>query len=142
MLDSYFENFEINGSFQKEYISLWSSWLGLEKLHLLDTVSKQEWSRFNSMILDVSKVYKLGVVDLNLELITFPSDIAIELSDYTASMNKDASQFSKYIIPDLECILTEEWDYTYILWHKNNGAVEALRPFILSANLKHFSDGT
>ena len=55
-------------------------------------------------------------------------------------MNKDASSFSKYIIPDLECVITEEWDYTYILWHKKNGAVEALNPYIIKSGLKRFAD--
>lgn len=55
-------------------------------------------------------------------------------------MKKDSSLFSKYIIPELECVITEEWDYTYIIWHKNNGAVEALIPYILDSKLLHFSD--
>jgi hypothetical protein len=40
--------------------------------------------------------------------------------------------------PELGCVVTEEWDYTYIIWHKNNGAVEKLAPFIKKAKLKHF----
>jgi hypothetical protein len=67
-------------------------------------------------------------------------DIGITLSSYKESMNKDSSQFSKYAIPELDCIFTEEWDYTFILWHKNNGAVEALKPLITKAGLYHFHD--
>lgn len=55
-------------------------------------------------------------------------------------MRKDASLFSKFIIPDLHCVITEEWDYTYIIWHKNDGAVDALMPYILNSRLYHFSD--
>ncbi len=62
------------------------------------------------------------------------------LSTYEETMRKDASQFSKFVIPDLDCVLTEEWDYTFIIWHKNNGAVDALRPYILNSMLHHFSD--
>ncbi len=53
-------------------------------------------------------------------------------------MNKDDSLFSRYVLPELDCVVTEEWDYTYIIWHKNNGAVEKLAPFITKAKLKHF----
>lgn len=55
-------------------------------------------------------------------------------------MQKNASQFSWYVIPELDCVLTEDWDYTYILWHRNKKALEAIRPLLSEANLKHFSD--
>jgi hypothetical protein len=40
----------------------------------------------------------------------------------------------------LGCVISEEWDYTYIIWHKNNGAVEALAPYIKASRLEHFHD--
>ena len=55
-------------------------------------------------------------------------------------MRKDSSQFSKFAIPDLQCVISEEWDYTYIIWHKNDGTVDVLKPYILNSKLHHFSD--
>jgi len=55
-------------------------------------------------------------------------------------MEKHAGLFSQYVIPELECVITEEWDYTYILWHKDNGAIDALSSYISEANLYHFPD--
>lgn len=40
-------------------------------------------------------------------------------------MEKDSSLFLKLVLPELGCIISEEWDYTYIVWHQNNGALEA-----------------
>jgi len=140
MFDQYFDDWEVKPKFDKEYISLWSGWLGRENLHLLDQVTEEEWSRFNSFLSTISRKYKIGTVDCNSHIVTFPDDIESTLSGYADSMDKDSSLFSKYIIPEIECVITEEEDYTYILWHKNNGAVEALIPHILGSNLLHFSD--
>jgi len=139
MFNQYFDAWEVKPRFKKEYISLWSGWLGKENLHLLDQVSEEEWSRFNSFISVVSQKFKLGIVNCNVGNVIFPTNINSCLSNYSNSMDKDASSFAKYIIPELECVITEEWDYTYIIWHKNNGAVDTLRPYILESKLKHYS---
>jgi len=139
MFDKYFDDWEVKPQFKREYVSLWPSWLGKENIHMLDQVTKEEWSRFNSFILAISQIYKLGLVDCNAGSVTFPVNIESTLSDYSGSMNKDSSVFSKYVIPELDCVLTEEWDYTYIIWHKHNSAVDALIPYILASKLQHFS---
>lgn len=140
MYDQYFSGWDVRPQFTTEYVSLWSNWLGKEKSHLLDQVTDEEWSRFNDFISQVSQKFRLGIVDCNLGTVTFPAKIADHLSNHDVTKNKNSSQFSKYLIPELECVITEEWDYTYIMWHKNNGAVDALKPFILDARLQHFSD--
>ena len=62
------------------------------------------------------------------------------LSTDEESMNKESSEFTKLVVPDLGCVISEEWDYTYIIWHKNNGAVDALAPYIKAVGLEHFHD--
>ena len=140
MFDQYFDDWEIKPIFEKEYVSLWSGWLGEKNYHLLDQVTEEEWSRFNALISSISQKYQTGIVDCNVGTVSFPNGIESSFSNHTVSMKKDSSLFSKYIIPELECVITEEWDYTYIIWHKNNGAVEALIPYILDSKLLHFSD--
>lgn len=140
MFENYFDNWEVKPEFFKEYVSLWSGWLGKERYHLLDQVTEEEWARFNALILALSKKFSLGLVNCEARKITFPSDITTTFSNYVESMDKDSSMFSQYIIPELECVVTEEWDYTYIIWHKNNGAVEALKPYIDASKLEHFTD--
>ena len=136
----FFEHGEVRSEFTMEYISLWSGWLGMERLHLLDEVSEIEWSRFNQMLLATFKAFRMGVVSRAAETIEFPAELEPLLHDYQASMQKDASQFSQFVIPELDCVITEEWDHTYILWHRNNGALEAIEPLLGDAKLKHFSD--
>ena len=53
---------------------------------------------------------------------------------------KDFSQFTHFVIPELDAVFTEEWDYTWILWHRGNGAVEALAPLVADAGLHHWND--
>ena len=101
MFDTYFDDWEVKPEFSKEYISLWSNWLGEENLHLLDEVSEEDWSRFNSLIIVIAKTYNIGLVDCDARLVSFPKNIEDTLSNYSISMNKDASSFSKYIIPCL-----------------------------------------
>ncbi len=140
MFSKYFEENEIKSEFRKEFISLWPGWLGDENHNKLDEVSEVEWARFNTLIRLISTNYNMKLVDCKTETISNIDEIEITLSSYKESMNKDSSQFVKYIIQELDCILTEEWDYTYILWHKNNGAIEALNPFITKTGLYHFHE--
>ena len=139
MYHSYFNQFEPKNDFTKEFISLWDGWLGTENYHKLDLVTDKEWSRFNKFITIVSETFKVMQVDCNSETLIEIDCIQSTLSNYIDSMNKDASLFSKYVLPELGCIITEEWDYTYILWHKNNGAIEKLSPLIKKVKLAHFS---
>jgi hypothetical protein len=37
-------------------------------------------------------------------------------------------------------VITEEWDYTYILWHRDVNTLEAIKPLLCEARLEHFSD--
>ncbi len=138
--DEYFEDYEVRPEFSRVYVSLWPGWLGQDKLHLLDEVGEEEWSRFNSWVSAISRDFRLGIANCLTGIVEFPDKIEPHLSEYQVSIRKDASQFSKFIIPNLNCVITEEWDYTYIIWHKNDGAVDALKPYVLSSSLHHFSD--
>lgn len=138
--DVFFEHGEVRPDFRKEYISLWSRWLGKERLHLLDEVSEEEWLRFNRMLVAAFGAFRMGVVDHSAKTVEFPARLEPLLSDHQESMRKDASQFSQFVIPALDCVITEEWDYTYILWHRNIGALEAIKPLLSEARLQHFSD--
>ena len=138
--DHFFEHGQVRPDFQKEYISLWPGWLGIERLHLLDEVTEHEWMRFNQLLLAAFGAFRMGVVNHTAEIVEFPADLEPLLYDYQSDMQKDGSQFFQFVIPALDCILTEAWDYTYILWHRNTGALEAIKPLIVEAKLKHFSD--
>ena len=133
--DVFFENGGVRPDFSKEYISLWWGWLGKERLHLLDEVSEDEWLRFNRMLLAAFKAFRMGVANHASETVEFPARLEPLLSDHQKSMQKDAAQFSQFVIPDLDCVITEEWDYTYILWHRDTGALEAIKPLLFEAKL-------
>ncbi len=139
MYDSYFVDWEVKDKFDKEFVSLWAGWLR-EESYKLDQVTENEWSCFNEFIRLISKNFTIKMVDCKAEELLEINNIESTLSNYTESMNKDASLFSKYVLPDLDCVVTEDWDYTYIIWHKNNGAVEALKPLVSKAGLYHFND--
>ena len=140
MFSDYFEEWEVKPEYSKEFISLWSGWLGKENYHKLDEVTENEWGRFNSFLKSISKKYSIEKVDFEAQSITKVDNIETLLSSYSESMNKDSSMFTNIVLPELECVISEEWDYTYIIWHKKNGAVEALSPLIESDGLKHFHD--
>jgi hypothetical protein len=140
MFSNYIEDWEVKPEYSKEFISLWPNWLGEKNLHKLDEVTKDEWARFNNLIRNCAKDFAIEIVDCDNQSITKVKDIDSVLSNYKESMNKDSSLFSKFVLPELECVISEEWDYTYIIWHKNNGAVEALSPYIKKSELKHFNE--
>ncbi|MCF2913274.1 hypothetical protein [Halomonas sp. Cn5-12] len=140
MFREYFEYWEVRPEYSKEFISLWKGWLGKENYHKLDEVTENEWARFNELLRRLAEVFVLEVVNCEKQSLERVSDIESVLSTCEESMNKESSEFTTLVIPDLECVISEEWDYTYIIWHKNNGAVEALAPYIKAAGLEHFHD--
>ena len=140
MFSEYFEEWEVKPEYSKEYVSLWSGWLGKENYHKLDEVTEEEWARFNNLLRGIFKDFVLEIVDCEKQSLTKVGDIESVLSNYEESMNKESSMFTKFVIPDLRCVITEEWDYTYIIWHKANSSVEALSPYIINSGLKHFHD--
>jgi hypothetical protein len=136
----FFDHGEVRPDFTKEYISLWSGWLGKDRLHLLDEVREEEWLRFNRMLLAAFGAFRMGVVNHSAETVDFPAQLEPLLNDYQTGMQKDGSQFFRFVIPVLDCVVTEEWDYTYILWYRNIEALEAIKPLIVQAKLEHFSE--
>jgi hypothetical protein len=142
MYHQYFEDWEVKPDFKKEFISLWSGWLGEGNLHKLDEVTENEWQRFNRLLVLLSQDYPLQEAFCAKEKLVPIGNISSALSSYDSydeAMNKDASKFSKFVIPDLDCVITEEWDYTYIIWYKDEQAITKLAPYIKAANLCHFS---
>ncbi|PHR94687.1 MAG: hypothetical protein COA78_31845 [Blastopirellula sp.] len=140
MFQTYCKDWEVLPEFEMEFISIFKGWLGLENLHKLDEVTEQEWGKFNILLELVSEQHELHVVDYETESCSLISDVNLILESYSMSMEKDASRFTTLIIPELDCVLSEDWDYTYILWHKNKTAVKALEPLIHKAGLFHFCD--
>ncbi|PVM86398.1 hypothetical protein DDF62_18985 [Caulobacter radicis] len=140
MFDDYFDGGEVRPEFSKAYVSLWSGWLGKDNLHLLDGVGEEEWSRFNALIAAISTDFRVGIARRDPGVVEFPAKIQSVLSRYEEAMEKDESQFSTFVIPQLHCLITEAWDYTYVIWHRNDGAMDALKPYIADARLHHFSD--
>lgn len=140
MFSKYFEGWEIKPGYTKEFVSLWPGWLGQENLHKLDEVTEDEWARFNEWVRSLAKDFTLELVDYKSQSTTGITDIENVLSDYKASMNKESSMFTTLVLPELGCVVSEAWDYTYIIWHVNNGAVEILSSYIEKSGLKHFHD--
>lgn len=103
--DVFFKDGGVRPDFRKEYISLWSGWLGKERLHLLDQVNEGDWSTFNRMLLAAFEAFRMGVVDHAAGTVEFPVRLEPLLSGYLESMRKDASQFSQFVIPELDCVI-------------------------------------
>lgn len=138
MYSKYFEDCEIRPEYKKEFVSLWSGWLGKESLHKLDEVTQEDWKRFNDWIQLLVNEYKLLVVDRNSESTSEVKNVDAIISTYEESMDKGSSQFSHFIIPELECVITEDWDYTYIIWYKDSSVIKTLSTLINKAGLEHF----
>lgn|SRR5690554_3920480 len=138
MYSRYFNDWEVKPEFEKEFISLFDGWLGEANLHKLDEVTKAEWERFNVLLNLVCEQFVVYRADSSQQLchkVARPREV---LQNYEDAMRKDSSNFIRLVIPELGCVLTEEWDYTYILWYRGEESVEAIRPLISQAMLYHF----
>ncbi len=140
MFSDYFEDWEVKPEYSKQFVSLWSGWLGAENCHKLDEVTADEWSRFNDLLRNIANDFELELANFEDQSLIHIVDVESVLSTYEESMSKTSSEFINVVVPALGCVISEEWDYTYIIWHKNNGAVEALDPYIKAACLEHFHD--
>jgi len=140
MFSSYFREWEVKDEFEKEFICIFDGWLGEDNLHKLDEVTEDEWSKFNTLIRLISKQYKVQLANTKLRTLVEIDNIEHHIPTFEESMNKDSEQFSKFVVPELECVISEDWDYTYILWYKNKDVVAKLAPIIEAAGLYHFHD--
>ena len=140
MFSKYFEGSDVRPEFNKEFISLWPGWLGKVNLHKLDAVTEFDWSRFNSLLRLISKQYEIFSANFEKKELKKIQDIGLTLATYQESINKDCGKFSNYVIPELDCVLSEEWDYTYIIWYRNKELVEELKPIIKEAGLYSFRE--
>lgn len=138
MYDRYFQDEEIRPEFEKEFVSIFDGWLGEKNYHRLDEVTDPEWERFNDLLRRLHRTYRLHIVDLEAGTSAELPSIERVLTSHDEAGNKQSSEFTRILIPDLDAAYTEEWDYTWILWHRRNGAVEALSPLIKSAGLFHW----
>ena len=130
----------VRSEFNKEYVSLFDGWLGADNLHRIDQVREEDWLRFNRLLRLLDQDFTLFSIDQfsgSLQPVMQIEDI---LCSHAASQDKDSSQFTRLVISELEAIYTEDWDYTWILWHQDQGAVEVLTPLIQQAGLFHWSD--
>jgi len=135
---SYYNCGDVRKEYALEFITLWPNWLGTEEANKLDEVTKKQWARFNRLIYLLRQNFELLVPNhLNRKFKPI-SELSIYLSGYRDSLEKQSRDFSDFVIPKLDCVISENWDYTYILYHKNNGALEAVSPIIRQAGLKHF----
>jgi len=142
MYSQYFHECEVRPEFRKEFISLWPGWLGPENLHKLEAVTEVEWSRFNNLLTQIVERHDVFIADLVNETLRKVRHARELMQLYDESQNKSHSAFTKLVIPGLSCALTEEWDFTYILWYKDRAAVAVLAPLISRAQLHHFCDDT
>ena len=69
-------------------------------------------------------------VNLERESINKLEDIDKYSPTYEEDMDRGQMNFSTINIPSLNAVLEETWDFTYILYHENNGTVESLKPLI------------
>jgi hypothetical protein len=139
MFNKYFDDEVVKIEYKKQFISLWTEWLGKENYHQLDEVTKADWSKFNSLIEIIFRHYRMQLVDLNARKLNEINNIEETLCNDEDSMTKTSNEFSIYIIPELECILSEDWDYTFIIWYIDKKVIEKLQPFIEKSGLYHFS---
>lgn len=140
MYSQYFDSCDIREGFYREYFSLFDGWLGPENYHKLDEVTKTDWSKFNDLIRLISMNHVVYSASIEAETCERVESIETIISDYDTAMSKDSVEFTRLVIPELDCILTEDWDYTYVLWHKENGAVKTLAPLVEKAGLYQFND--
>ena len=105
-------------------------------------MTAEEWGKFNDLIRRIAQLYKIQQVEVATKYFIPVIDVEMILSSYDQAMKKIYMEFTKIFIPSLDCIVSEDWDYTYIIWCKNSDSIEALKPLISEVGLFSFQDFT
>lgn len=138
MYEEYCAKYSFKPEFKAEFVSLWNGWLGKDNLHKLDEVTPDEWGRFNIFLRQLSQRYTLFAISHETKSAAKVFDIDSYLSTHEQAMNKESDKFSTFIIQELSCAISEDWDHTYIIWHRAKGEIELLSPLIKACGLEHF----
>jgi hypothetical protein len=140
VIEEYFDSFTVKNIYKKEFISIFDGWLGEENLYKIDEVTENEWSRFNCLLKLLFNSYDLYIVNRRENIYNKVTNINSLIMSFEEDMEKSSDDFFKIIIPELDIVLTEEWDYVYILWYKDSKSLKKLEKFIKKSNLFHFND--
>lgn len=132
----YFDTWKVRPEYAKEFICIFNGWLGKDNLHKLDEVGAVEWNKYNALILKLSENYQIQLANIDTQEIVEINELNGVLTPYEEYIETES--FKHYIFPELDCILAQDWDFTWILWHKNNGALEAIAPIIKKVGLYNF----
>ncbi|MEQ9314598.1 MAG: hypothetical protein RLN72_02035 [Henriciella sp.] len=140
-IESYFKDFEPLPHFEKTYVSLWDGWLGPERSHLLDDVTREDELKLVDFYWSLATRFEVFRIDLKVGTVArFGGPDRRSLAADVINGSRTHAQFFKLIVPALDCLVTEEWDYTAIIWHRSETAPAQLLDMVESAGLKHFTD--
>jgi hypothetical protein len=140
MIGEYFQDCEVRDEFQKEFISIFNGWLGKENLHKLNEVQESDWKKFNVFIELLATCFEVMLVNPERTSAHPIKNIADIQTTLSQALAKEATQFTTLIIPSLNCIVSEDWDFTFIIWYKNKATINAIAPLVKKAGLYHFSN--
>jgi len=90
------------------------------------------------LIRSIHNLYPFKAVDHKNKVFNPIENMDDMLSNYETSMNKNASQFDCFYLECLNCVIMEHWDYTYIIYYKDEKCIESLSPIIYQNGLFHF----
>ena len=138
MIEKYFDDYQVKVKYKKRFISLFNGWLGEENLKKLDLVTKTDWQKFNILLELLDQEFNLYKVNLAKN----ECKKILHISSVFGVFNEDKSsdEFIQIIIPKLDIVLTEEWDYTYIIWYKEKDSLSIMQKYVQEAGLYSFED--
>jgi|GEM_PF-1272032 len=136
-IGAYFVDGEPSRRFTKAYISHWPGWLREENLHKLDEVTNADRQKFWQLLRSVSEHFSVLRVDPSFGVSKLHS---VDELLRPPGAKPTHAELVKLVLPELDAMLTEEWDETYILWHTGNGAVESVAPLVREAGLFQLRD--
>src|SRR3546814_19095082 len=89
------------------------------------------------MLLAAFEHFRMGMVNHVAETVESPAQLEPLLNAYGEYMQKDASRFFQFAIPELDCLITEDWDFTYILWHRTTDRKSVVEGKDVSVRVDH-----
>jgi len=132
---------EPNKEWDLSFLCLWPCWLGEDNIHLLDVVSRKQEQAFLRFMHFTRERWQILYADHGcMKIRPVRSNAVLYTAGLGESFQTKVQWPRTFVLSDLGVVIKESWDYTHLVWSKNEAALREVRPLARRAGLHIFNN--